>query len=348
MGNWKDILIKPDTPIFKAIEIIDRTALQVVLVVDDNNKLLGIITDGDIRRGILRQLDMNAPVQNIMHKKPVYVLNNESDEQVLKKMRALCIRHIPVVDEYNTVVGLKILEKLLQKPQRDNWVVLMAGGLGRRLGELTNNCPKPLLSLGGKPILETIIENFIDFGFCNFFISLNYKGEMIEKHFGNGEHLTANIHYVKEKCSLGTAGSLSLLPDNIKHPLIVMNADVLTKVNFQSLLDFHQTHKADATMCVTEYDVQLPYGVIRTKEHNIVEISEKPAHKFLVNAGIYVLNPEVLKFIPLNKPYDMTELFKKFVEKNMNTVTFPIREYWMDIGRAEDFTRASIDFGEIF
>lgn len=345
---WETLLVDPSMTIFEVIEVIDRSGMQIALVVDKGRHLLGVITDGDIRRALIKRLDLSSAVKNIMNPRPATISLNDSNQSVIAKMKALTLRHLPVVDTDGCVVDLKILDELLKKDKYENHVVLMAGGLGQRLGDLTTNCPKPLLHLGGKPILQTIIESFEQAGFYKFYISLNYKAQMIESHFGNGDSFNIQIEYLKEDKKLGTAGALSLLPDKINEPIIVMNADLLTKINFQSLLDFHYSHNADATMCVTEYDFQVPFGVVKTKEVDIESIDEKPIHRCLVNAGIYVLNPDVLKFIPNNEVYQMTDLFEELVKRQFKAVTFPIREYWLDVGNPKDFTRADAEYREHF
>jgi NDP-sugar pyrophosphorylase family protein len=258
------------------------------------------------------------------------------------------LRHIPVLDEQGRIVDLKILEDLIKRSSQDNWVVLMAGGLGARLRPLTNDCPKPMLRIGNKPLLETILENFIDFGYQRFFMAVNYKAEMIEDHFGDGSDWGVTIEYLREKKPLGTAGALGLLPARPSLPFLVMNGDVLTKINLQHLLDFHQTYQAKATMCVREYRFQVPYGVIQTDQHRLKIIDEKPVQKFFVNAGIYVLEPLVLDFVPDNDYLDMPALFEGLITKGLETIVFPIREYWMDIGRLDDIERANGEYYEIF
>ena len=348
MKDWEELLVDPELSIFKVIEVIDCSGVQIALVVDENRHLLGVITDGDIRRALIKRLDLAEPAKSVMNVHPETVSLTDSDQQIISKMKALTLRHLPVVDAKGQVVDLKMLDTLLKKEKHENYVVLMAGGLGKRLGELTTHCPKPLLRLGNKPILQTIIESFEQSGFYKFFISLNYKAQMIEQHFGNGDALNIQIDYLKEDKKLGTAGALSLLPEKIDEPIIVMNADLLTKVNFQSLLDFHHSHNADATMCVTEYDFQVPFGVVQTNEVEIATLDEKPIHRCLVNAGIYVLNPDILKLIPKNKNYQMTDLFNEVIKRKLKAVTFPIREYWLDIGCPEDFVRADAEYRDFF
>ena len=200
-----------------------------------------------------------------------------------------------------------------------------------------------MLIIGNKPILETILLNFIELGFHRFYISVNYKAEMVKEYFGDGSRWSVSIRYLEETEAMGTAGCLSLLPEETTQPLVVMNGDVLTKVNLHLLLDFHEGNKSSATMCVREYDFQVPFGVVTLDDHRLVGIEEKPVQRFFVSAGIYVLEPAVLKLLPQGTAYDMPALFEALVQNNMETVVFPIREYWLDVGRHADLERASND-----
>ncbi|MBW1740302.1 MAG: nucleotidyltransferase family protein [Deltaproteobacteria bacterium] len=348
MKDWKKTLVSQDTPIIEALKIIDAASLQIALVVDEQRHLLGTVTDGDVRAGILRGVSLQEPVEKVMWKRPIVARSDDDPEAVLNLMKREDILQIPLVDEEGRVVGMKILKELIRTPARENSVVVMAGGLGTRLRPVTNDFPKPLLKVGNKPILEIILENFIEYGFHSFYFSVNYMAELIEKHFGDGSRWGVQIEYLREKKRMGTAGALSLLQERPKEPLFVMNGDLLTKVNFLQLLEFHEEHKAKGTMCVREYDLQVPYGVVQTEKHRLVSIDEKPVHRFFVNAGIYVLDPVVLEYIPENSFFDMTSVFQKLVEEGEETAVFPIREYWLDIGRMDDFKRANGEYSEHF
>jgi len=224
----------------------------------------------------------------------------------------------------------------------------MAGGLGSRLRPLTEQTPKPMLMVGDKPILETLIKRFREQGFTRFVISLNYLGDQIRAHFGNGQDRGVEISYIEEKEPLGTAGALSMLPVKPKEPFLVMNGDILTLMNFESLLEFHHRNRSVATMCIREFGMEVPYGVVRLNKDNIVSIEEKPVQQFYVNAGIYVLNPETLDLVPKGTRVDMTSLFEKLVETGHPTLSYPIREYWMDIGKMEDYQRACTEYPTLF
>lgn len=348
MKDWKNVLVSPDTTIKDAIRIIDQGALKIALVVDEGNRLVGTVSDGDVRRGILRGGDLQDRVERIMNGNPLTAGRNDGREKILSQMRQKLIYQIPLVDDDGVLVGLEVIDNLLKAAKRDNWVVLMAGGLGSRLKQLTAETPKPLLKVGDKPILETILCNFIEHGFCRFFISVNYKSELIEEHFGDGSDWGVQIEYLREDKKLGTAGALGLLEQKPSSPVLVMNGDVLTKINFVQLLDFHAEHLSAATMCVREYDFQVPYGVVKLDQHRILSIEEKPIQRFFVNAGIYVLEPEVLGMIQHDSYLDMPSLFDQLVVQRKETAVFPIREYWLDIGRIDDFERAKVDYDKVF
>jgi len=348
MKDWQKLLIAPSTPILETLQNIDSMGMQIALVVDANGKLLGTVSDGDIRRGIIKGMALSDTVDKVMNHSPVTSEVGEDRKEILKRMKSRWRQRIPVIDSEGRVVGLSVLEELLQEEQRPNWVLLMAGGLGTRLKPLTDDCPKPLLQVGGKPILETTLLNFIDYGFRKFYLSVNYKAEMIEEYFGNGSKWGVKIEYLRETERLGTAGCLGLLPEAPTTPLIVMNGDLLTKVNFPNLLDFHNERSAKATMCIREYDFQVPYGVVRLEDDSIMGIDEKPVQKFFVNGGIYVLDPEVLNLIPQKQFFDMPSLFGKITASQGKTAAFPIREYWLDIGQMTDFERANGEFAQLY
>lgn len=348
MKQWNEVLVSEQTPLLEATKVLDASSLQIILVVDEDRKLLGTITDGDIRRGILKGISFSEPVQKIMNSNPTAARIDDSRANILAEMKRKKIHHMPLVDEQRRVVGLDTLDELINPLAKENRVILMAGGLGSRLRPLTNDCPKPMLKVGGKPLLETILENFIEHGFCRFYISVNYMSEVVKTYFGDGSRWGVDIRYLHEDQRLGTAGALSLLPEKPQEPLIVMNGDLLTKVNFSQLLGFHSEHNAQATMCAREYDFQVPYGVVKIDGHRITGIDEKPIQRFFVNAGIYVLEPDTLGLIAPNTFFDMPSLFEKLIEQKQETAAFPIREYWLDIGHMADFDRANGEYGDVF
>lgn len=348
MQKWKKILIAPTVTIRDTLQIIDSSALQIALVVDAQDRLLGTVTDGDIRRGILRGVPLEDAIEKVMNPHPTVARSFERMDIVLAVMKLKRLSHIPVIDDDGRVINVETLQELIKLDEKENWVVLMAGGLGTRLRPLTDDCPKPLLKVGGKPVLETILENFMEYGFRKFFVSVNYKAEMVKDYFGDGTRWGAHIQYLHEDTQLGTAGALGLLPEKPEQSLLVMNGDLLTKVNFQQLIDFHSVQQCQATMCVREYNFQIPYGVVKMDKHRLTGIDEKPMQRFFVNAGIYVLEPRTLELIPPNQRFDMPSLFQRIIENGGDATSFPIREYWMDIGQMNDYERANGEFSEVF
>ncbi|MDO7895442.1 nucleotidyltransferase family protein [Pseudomonas citrulli] len=345
MKQWQLTLVSPDITMEEAIATLDRVAMRIVLVVDDQQNLLGTVTDGDIRRALLKKLPLNGPIKDIMCLSPKTARLGWTKARILSIMEQYKLLQLPVLDEQGKVIGLETLHDLLDKPRRDNPVFLMAGGFGTRLRPLTHNCPKPLLKVGDKPILELILERFISSGFHRFYISTHYMPEMIREYFGNGSQWGVSITYIHEEVPLGTGGALGLLPhDEIDMPLFMMNGDLLTTLNFQNLLEFHETHNGSATMCVREFEYRVPYGVIQSEGHRIISMVEKPIQHFFINAGIYLLSPELVKSVPAGERIDMPTLLEKEIELNRNVNMFPVHEYWLDIGRMEDFQRAQSEF----
>ena len=342
MDLWKDVIVSPEMSLGEAIRRIDISAMQIALVVDAMRRLVGVVTDGDIRRAFLEGHDIDFPISRVMNQQPYTLPGGTTHEDALNYMRQHSIHHVPLVESDGTLCGVYFIDELIGSVKRPNAVVLMAGGLGTRLRPLTETCPKPLLPVGGKPILERIIERFVEQGFQNFYISVNYMAEMIMAHFGNGERWGVRIKYLRETEKLGTAGALSLLPEKPTHAFVVMNGDLLTEVNFVSLLREHEARNVLATMAVREYEMQIPYGVVNVESGYIKSIKEKPLHKFLINAGIYILEPAVLRHIPLGH-IDMPVLFGNLKDQG-RTWAYPLREYWIDIGRLEDMEAAQFAF----
>ena len=347
--NWKKVSLDPEDTLSKAITVLDKEGMRITLVVGKSGKLQGTITDGDVRRALLRHLGMDALVTEVMQQNPTTALETDDYETLLTLMKSKDLLHMPILDSDGCMVSLETLQHLLNNEKLDNPVFLMAGGFGKRLSPLTNEIPKPLLKVGSKPILETILTQFIDHGFYNFFISTHYKAEMVRKHFGDGSQWGVNIRYVHEDKPLGTAGAIGLLPDDLPRlPIIMMNGDLLTKVNFAHLLKFHNEHNGVATMCVREYDFQVPYGVIESDGLKIKGIVEKPIHNFFVNAGIYVLSPQLAKQVDGYNYLDMPHLIKEKIKDGEIVNMFPVHEYWLDIGQMEQFDQAQRDSDELF
>jgi len=339
--NWKNILVSPKATIQEVLKVIDSESLQFSLVVDMDNRLLGTVTDGDIRRALINGVPLSHPISEIMFTNPTVVECSTSKDQLLELMNAKQLKSIPILDN-GIVVGLETIHHITQKAKYDNPVFLMAGGFGTRLKPLTDNCPKPLLKVGDKPILETVLLSFIKAGFHQFYISTHYLPEMIREYFGNGNKWGVSINYVHEEQPLGTGGALGLLPKSLpKLPVIMMNGDVLTKVDLEALLAFHNDNNANATMCVREYEYQVPFGVIESEGFNIKSMVEKPTQRFHVNAGIYVVSRKIIEQVNNNEVVDMPTLLERHLTDNV--LMFPFHDYWLDIGRMDDFNRAQVD-----
>tara|TARA_B110000008_G_scaffold275396_1_gene312773 strand:+ start:2849 stop:3898 length:1050 start_codon:yes stop_codon:yes gene_type:complete len=349
MHDWKKIILKPDDSMKTAIHLLESEALRIVMIADNDNVLMGTLTDGDIRRALIQHRDMDTHVSEIMYKDPTTVFPDDSVEMSLAIMTEKNLLQLPVVDKKGKIVGLRTIKSSLDIKKYDNLVFLMAGGFGKRLQPLTNKTPKPLIRIGEKPILETILNQFIDSGFNNFIISTHYKAQMLKEYFGDGSKWNVNISYVYEENPLGTAGALGLLPPGITDlPILIMNGDLLTKVNFKNLLEFHNKNTGVASMCVREYDLQVPYGVVNSNDNRVTNIIEKPIHKFFVNAGIYVLNPSILDSLDGKTYMDMPNFIQAQINNDLEVNTFPLHEYWLDVGHMEQLKQAQHDSKSIF
>ena len=338
--SWRKALLPADSSLQQAVRNLDDSALQIALVVSPDGVLLGTLTDGDIRRGLLSGLDLNSSLDSIIRHEPLVVPPEMSRDTVLQLMHANRIHQLPVVDETRHVVGLHLWDELMVPGERPNLMVIMAGGQGSRLCPHTENCPKPLLPVGGKPILEHIIERAKAEGFQHFVLAVHYLGHMIEDHFGDGSRWQVKIDYLHEKTPLGTAGAIGLLKPRPDIPFLVSNGDVLTDIRYGELLDFHCRHGAAATMAVRLHEWQHPFGVVHTKGVDIVSFEEKPVARSHINAGIYVLDPGALGALGAGEACDMPTLFDRLQEKAARTIVYPMHEPWLDVGRADDYATA--------
>ena len=338
--SWQKVLILKSTTLTDAIKALNCSGVKLLLVQDDQGKLCGTVSDGDIRAALLDGFKLESPINEMANYKPIVVRKDKSRATILNLMLHHKIQQIPVVDDDFCIIGLHSFDKIVEHEPRTNRFVIMAGGKGTRLRPYTEDCPKPLLKIGGKPIIEHIIERASNEGFKNFSISINYLGEMIESYFGDGSRWGVNIEYLHENTPLGTAGALGMLEPHPNESFIVTNGDLLSDINYTKLLEFHLANDALATMAVQTYELQNPFGVVHTKGIDIVAFEEKPIYRAQINAGVYVLSPATLKHIPVNEHYDMPAVFEQLNAKSQRTVVYPMHEPWLDVGRPDDLVKA--------
>lgn len=344
----KDLTIRPEATVREALEAIDRSRRQIALVVSAEGKLVATVTDGDVRRGILRGIDLDGSVAQVMHTTPTTVTQGAPDAETRRLIRARKLHHVPVLDAEGHLVDLATVEDLFGVTPKDTRVVLMAGGLGKRLRPLTETIPKPMLPVGGKPLLEQIIGVFADQGFWRISISVNYRGEMVREHFGDGSDFGVEIDYIEEDKAMGTAGALSLLKTRPDAPFVVMNGDLLVALQFSELLNFHKEKGATGTLVVRDFEYQVPYGVVRSDEGLMTGIEEKPVERFFVNGGIYVLSPQALDHLTPDETLDMPDLLTRVAGAGGKVGVYPLRDYWRDIGRIDDLEAARSEFDSVF
>lgn len=338
---WRQATLPPESSIRQAIQSLDEIAIKIVLVVGENGQLEGTISDGDIRRGLLRGLNLDSPIADIVHRNALVVPPGLGRNMVMQLMTANKIQQIPIVDEQQHVVGLHLWDEVTTPTARSNIMVIMAGGKGTRLMPHTENCPKPLVLLAGKPMLEHIIDRAKSEGFHHFVLAIHYLGHLIEEYFGNGEKFDVRIEYLREPSPLGTAGALSLLDPRPDEPFVLTNGDVITDIRYSELLDFHRRYAAAGTMAVRLHEWQHPFGVVQTEGIDIVGFEEKPVARTHINAGVYALAPEALDSLVAGAPCDMPGLFERLQARAMRTVAYPMHEPWLDVGRPDDLKFAT-------
>jgi len=348
-NKWQKTLVNTTATLKQCMKVINQNiTFKIAVVIDSNSKIKGVITDGDIRRALLNGKNLETTAPDIMNKSPLTISESFPIESARNLMITKGISSLPVVNDKNEVVDIVVLTEDLDLKTIENPVFLMAGGFGSRLKPLTDDCPKPMLKVGPRPLLETIILKLKAQGFRNFYISIHYLADQVKEHFGDGSRFGVNIDYVHEESPLGTGGALSLLPSSIsKLPLLMLNGDILTNIDFTQLLEFHEKNNNLATMCVKQYQYQVPYGVINGDGHIITSIVEKPTHSFFVNAGIYVLNNSIVTSLDSEEVKDMPSLLEEKMQSGKTISMFPIHEYWLDIGRMEDLHRAQRDFNNL-
>lgn len=344
----------PQASLMDAVLAIELSRRRMTVVVAEDGQLLGTLTDGDIRRYLLAGGSLENLAIQAMNSSPITAEITYSDGFLKDLMRSGNVTALPLVDEIGRFVRLIHLMDLI-KETKDNvgsslefsFAVIMAGGEGTRLRPFTENTPKPMVDVGGVPILARQIKRLVDVGIHRIYISVNYLGHVIEEYFGDGHDYGVEIRYLREHEKLGTAGALSLLPEKPNSPIIVMNGDILTTFNFDSFYTYHEEHGVMVTVAAIDHRVNIPYGVIRTSGQFVSELVEKPSERFLCNAGIYAISPEVLSLIPSGKFRNMTDLIGSCLEKKIPVAVFPIHEYWSDIGTPDDLEKARVHFAKM-
>ena len=337
---WLNTILPQSATVEKAIQVLNETGLKIVLVADEDFILLGTVSDGDIRRSLLNGLTLSNSIETVLNSNPIVIEEGLSSESALTLMTENKIQQIPIVDKKGKLSGLYLWDEISKKPKKPNLMVIMAGGMGTRLYPQTENCPKPMLTISGKPILEHIINRAKSEGFTEFVVSIFHLGNIIEEFFGNGEKFGVKITYLREESPLGTAGALGLITNVPDSPFIVTNGDVLTEIKYGEFLSFHNSHKMLATMAVRVQEWQNPFGVVDVKNYEVVGYDEKPIARDYINAGIYAFNPEVLNMFEKSQKIDMSSFLQTFLNNGNQIAAFPIHEQWLDVGRPSDFVEA--------
>ncbi|QWD94858.1 nucleotidyltransferase family protein [Polynucleobacter sp. MG-Unter2-18] len=342
---WRKAILPIDSTLKDAIRCLNDSSMKIALVVNAQGILEGTISDGDIRRGLLKGLDLGSAIERIIYRNALVVPPSFGRDMVIQLMRSNQLQQIPIVDEQQRVVGLHVWSQITTPPPRDNLMIIMAGGKGTRLMPHTENCPKPMVLVAGKPMLQHIIERSQQEGFNHFMLAINYLGHMIEGYFGDGSQFGVKIDYLREQTSLGTVGALTLFAQRPETPFVVTNGDVITDIRYGELLDFHVRYDATATMAVRVHEWQHPFGVVQINGVDIVGFEEKPIARTHINAGVYALSPNALEFLVNGEHCDMPTLFERIQAKSLRTVAYPMHEPWLDVGKPEDLKLAR-DQGE--
>ncbi len=340
------IRVRADASILEAMRAINQGTVEIAIVTDADGRLVGLLSDGDIRRAILNGFTLEAPIADILNRRPLSLPESAGREEILALMGRHSIRQIPLVDTGGRPTQIAWITDLIRNDLRPNQAIIMAGGKGKRLYPLTRDVPKPMLPIRGRPILEHIIDELRQYGVFKITLAVNHLREVIKEHFGNGEDMGVRIDYLEEEEPLGTIGALSLLPDKPSHPFLVLNGDVLQQINFSSLLRFHERHDFHATMCAVRYRMELPFGLVEVDGNRLRRLVEKPVHTMNSNAGMYVFNPGVVDLLEHDRPCDATDLLQRLVDagKSVGVFTLYDHEHWLDVGRKGDYDYACHEY----
>lgn len=339
-------LVPPEMPIAEAIDVLDKAGIGVLLVVDSERHLLGVITDGDHRRAILRHVAPSEPCITIATRNPVsapYTISGEDALRLMDQSRQFTVHQLSLLDPEGKVMGLILRGDLTKADETGVNAMVMAGGFGLRLLPMTADTPKPMLAVGDRPVMAHMMERLKDSGITRINVTTHYRPEKITEYFGDGSDFGLDINYVPEETPLGTAGALNLVKKQ-SEPMLVINGDILTRVDFGAMIAYHREHRAEMTVAVRKYDVPVPFGVIECDGAYVRKISEKPTLNFFVNAGIYLIEPSVHELIPDGQRFDMTELIESLIASGRPVASFPVHEYWLDIGQHSDYERAQKDY----
>lgn len=338
------MVVSPQAPLIDALRAIEAGRCAIALVCDRQRRLLGTVTDGDLRRAILRGAPLaSRALPEVMNVEFAAVDRRAGRAEVLDMMRARGIEQVPIVDGRGRLCGLHFLREMIGAAEHPNWAVIMAGGRGSRLGSLTDYVPKPMIAVAGRPILERLILHLHGQGIRRIFVAVNYLAHVIEDYFGDGSRLGCRIEYLREPAPAGTGGALALLPSRPRAPLLVVNGDLVTQFNVSRLLRFHARGRYAATLGVRPHSIEIPYGVARLRGNRLLGLSEKPSERVLVNAGIYVVEPRLLRSVLRHRPFHMTELLEHCLERGLDVGAHLIQDDWLDVGRRDELRRANGD-----
>ena len=342
--HWRNALCRATDSLTEALAVLDRSGSQICLVADSDDRLMGVLTDGDFRRLILGKTEMEQQVGLFVNRGFVFVREGSSRDSMLRLFKDSKVHQVPVLDSLGRVVDLFTIDDVLMPPRRSNHVVIMAGGMGTRLGKLTEEVPKPMLPVGGQPILEVVLGRLRSQGFLTVTLCVGYLKDRIISHFGDGEKFGMSIDYVEEEIPRGTAGSLAHLPRVLQEPFVVMNADLITNTDLGFAVDEHASSGADLSILTRPHEYTVPFGVVEHVDGRIVEIREKPTMMVEVSMGMYILNPSVLSLVPADSTFDMPELISAAIGAGLHCAPVEVSDYWIDIGRVEELERARFDF----
>jgi len=337
----KECFIEPDASLIECIRVIDRSSVGIALVVDEQHRLIGTLSDGDVRRALIKGFTLDSPIRPHINLNYYYVSQSDDRTGVLDIMQARKFAQVPILDEERRVVGLHLLHEILGRIDRPNWALIMAGGKGTRMRPLTDQIPKPMLRVAGRPILERILLHIVSYGIRRIFIAVNYLAHVIQDYFQDGSRYGCSIEYILEEEPLGSGGAVGLLPETPKYPLLLINGDLVVDINLAQFIEYHKNHDFFATMAVHPYVHEIPYGCVGIKDERIVAFHEKPILEKTVNAGIYLLSSAAVDTVPRKAYFPITALFENGLRDDLHLGAFHLEKEWIDIGHPGQLRKAS-------